>query len=436
MKKKLSPETQALHAGYDYSINQQARAVPIYATTSYVFRDIQEGADLYALKKPGFLYSRLGSPTVQVLEDRLAAYHGAASGGLCLASGSAANAMLLMSLGGPGKNIVSSPHLYGGTSTLLEHTLKRFGITTAFVDLNDLQALERAIDDETVAVFGEGVANPSGYIFDMRKVADLAHKNGLPMIIDNSAAPPPLLNPFEEGADLVTYSLTKLIGGHGTHLGGIVLEKGDFNWGGGDRFTNYLNAPDPAYAGLNFWETFGLPHYKEGKSQVVTTKIRLDLLRNFGPTLSPFGAHEFLQGLETLPLRARRQADSAALMASHLAGHPKVAWVNYSGLPQSPYYELAERYFSARPGAVFGIGLKGGFEAAVRFINNLELWSHLANILDARSLVIHAASTTHQQLSPEERRNCGVPDDLIRLSVGLEDTDDLIAALDQALEKV
>ncbi|MDL2259762.1 O-acetylhomoserine aminocarboxypropyltransferase/cysteine synthase [Deltaproteobacteria bacterium OttesenSCG-928-K17] len=435
MKKKYSPDTLALHAGYNCGDNLQSRAVPIYATTSYVFRDIQEGADLYALKKPGFLYSRLGSPTVAVLEDRLAEYHGA-SAGLAVASGSAANSMLLMSLAGPGKNIVSSPHLYGGTSTLMEHTLKRFGISTTFVDLNDLAALEAAIDDNTVAVWGEGVANPSGYIVDLEKVSAVAHKHGLPLIIDNSAAPPPMLNPFDYGADLVTYSLTKLIGGHGTHLGGLILEKGDFDWGATGRFTNYLNAPDPTYDGLNFWEAFGRPKYKEGQSQVVVLKIRLDLLRNFGPTLSPFGAHEFLLGLETLPLRARRQADNAKAVAEHLAAHPKVAWVNYSGLPESPRYELARKYFDGRPGAVFGIGLKGGFEAAVKFINGLELWSHLANILDARSLVIHPASTTHQQLSPEERLAGGVPDDLIRLSVGLEDLGDLISALDKALAGV
>jgi len=435
MKSKYRPDTEALHAGYDCGLHQQSRAVPIYATTSYVFRDIQEGADLYSLKKPGYLYSRLGSPTVNVLEERLAAYHGV-SAGLAVASGSAANSMLLMSLASPGRNIVSSPHLYGGTSTLLEHTLRRFGITTVFVDLNDEAALRAAIDDRTIAVFGEGVANPSGYILDLEKVAVVAHEFGLPLIIDNSAAPPPLLNPFQYGADLVTYSLTKLIGGHGTHLGGIVLEKGDFDWGQNQRFTNYLNSPDPTYNGLNFWESFGRPNYKNGCSQVVVTKIRLDLLRNFGPTLSPFGAHEFLLGLETLPLRARKQSENAKAVAEYLADHPKVAWVNYSGLPASPSYELAGKYFDGRPGAVFGMGLRGGFESAVRFINNLDLWSHLANILDARSLVIHAASTTHQQLKPEERQLAGVPDDLIRLSVGLEDVNDLIEALDRALVAV
>lgn len=435
MKAKYRPDTEALHAGYDCGLNQQSRAVPIYATTSYVFRDIQEGADLYALKKPGYLYSRLGSPTVNALEERLAAYHGVPAG-LAVASGSAANAMLFMSLAGPGKNIVSSPHLYGGTSTLLEHTLRRFGISTTFVDLNDQAALRASIDDQTIAVFGEGVANPSGYIVDIEKAAALAHEFGLPLIIDNSAAPPPMLNPFEYGADLVTYSLTKLIGGHGTHLGGIVLEKGDFDWGRDQRFTNYLNAPDPTYDGLNFWEAFGQPNYREGRSQVVTTKMRLDHLRNFGPTLSPFGAHEFLLGLETLPLRARRQAESAKAVAEYLNGHPKVAWVNYSGLSGSPSYDLAQKYFNGQPGAVFGVGLEGGYEAAVRFINNLDLWSHLANILDARSLVIHPASTTHQQLSPEERQRGGVPDDLIRMSVGLEDVQDLLEALDRGLAAV
>ena len=431
--KKYRPATLALHAGYDCNQNLQSRAVPIYVTTSYVFRDAQEGADLYALKKPGFLYSRLASPTVNVLEDRLAAYHGA-SAGLAVASGSAANSMLFLSLAGPGKHIVSSPELYGGTSTLLTHTLKRFGIDTTFVDLNDEKALRAAVTDDTVAVFGEGVANPSGHIVDLEKAAAVAHEYGLPFIVDNSAAPPPLLNPFDFGADLVTYSLTKLIGGHGTHLGGIVLEKGDFDWGQNDRFTNYLNAPDPTYEGMNFWKTFGLSHYREGRSQVVCTKMRLDLMRNFGPTLSPFGAHEFLLGLETLPLRARRQAENAKAVAEYLVKHPKVAWVRYSGLPDSPYYDLARKYFDGAPGAVFGFGLKGGFEAAARFIDKIELWSHLANILDARSLVIHAASTTHQQLSPEERLKAGVPDDLIRLSVGLEDLDDLLESLEKGLE--
>ena len=432
---KYRPATLALHAGYDCGRNLGSRAVPIYATTSYVFQNAQDGADLYALKKPGYMYSRLGSPTVNVLEERLSAYHGG-SAAVAFASGSAANAFLLLALAGPGKNIVASPHLYGGTSTLLEHTLKRFGVGAAFVDLNDEKALDAAINDDTAAVFGEGVANPSGYIVDLEKVAARAHARGLPLVIDNSASPPPLLNPFDFGADLLTYSLTKLIGGHGTHLGGLVIEKGDFNWGAGPRFTNYINAPDPAYNNLNFWETAGEPYYKEGRGTAVSARLRLDMLRNFGPVLSPFGAHEFLLGLETLSLRAPRQAENARLIAEHLLGHPKVAWVAYSGLPGSPYYDLARKYFQPGPGAVFGFGLKGGFEAAARFIDNVELLSHLANILDARTLVIHPASTTHQQLNPEERKKAGVPDDLIRLSAGLEDARDLLEAVDRGLEEV
>ena len=427
------PSTLALHAGYDYSKSLQSRAVPIYATTSYVFRDTQEGADLYALRKPGFIYSRLHSPTVEVLEERLAAYHGASSG-LAVASGSAANSFLLLSLGSPGSKIVASPHLYGGTGTLLEHTLKRLGYETEFVDLNDEAALRKAITKQTIAVFGETVANPSGYIVDIEKVAKIAHEHHIPLVLDNTASPPPLVNPFDFGADIVNYSLTKLVGGHGTHLGGVILEKGDFDWGANPHFKDYLNAPDAAYGGLNIWEALGKPNYKKGQSKVVTTKIRLDFLRNLGPVLSPFGAHEFLLGLETLPLRAQRHAESASLVAAHLAAHPKVTSVNYSGLPSSPYYPLSQKYFKdTGPGAVFGFGLKGGYEAAVKFIDKLELWSNLANILDARSLVIHAASTTHQQLTSEERLKAGVPDDLIRLSVGLEDVGDLIETLDKAI---
>lgn len=435
MPSKYRPATVALHAGYDYSLNRQSRAVPIYATTSYVFRSAQEGAELYALEKPGYLYSRLGSPTVGVLEDRLAAYHSAA-GALALASGSAANAFTFLSLSGAGRHIVASPWLYGGSSTLLEHSLKRHGLSCTFVNLNDQEALRQAIRPETICVFGEAVSNPGSQILDLEKVAAIAHSEGLPLIVDNSASPPPLLNPFDYGADVLTYSLTKLIGGHGTHLGGLVLEKGDFDWAASGRFDDYLNAPDPSYGGLNFWEKFGAPFLQEGKSQVLTSKMRLDALRNFGPVLSPFGAHEFLLGLETLPLRARRQAENAQAVARYLAAHPKVAWVNYSGLKESPHFELAEKYFGGLPGAVFGCGLKGGYEAAVKFIDKLELWSHLANILDARSLIIHPASTTHQQLSSLERLEAGVPDDLIRLSVGLEDISDLLEALERALAQL
>ena len=435
MEKKYSPDTLALHAGYDCSANAQSRAVPIYATTSYVFKDFADGADLFALKKPGFIYSRLANPTVSVLEDRLAAYHGAA-GALASSSGSSANFLTLLTLAGPGKKIISSPYLYGGTQTLLEHGLKRFGIQTIFVDLNDEKALRGAVDDSVACIFGEAVANPGGQIMDMEKVAAVAHEYGLPLVVDNSVAPPPLLNPFEYGADLVCYSLTKLIGGHGTHLGGVALEKGTFDWGATGRYTDYLNAPDPSYNGLNFWEKFGKPNLAAGQGVTVMAKMRLDLMRNLGPVLSPFGAHEFLLGLETLPLRARRQAQSAWEVATFLAAHPKVAQVEYSGLPDSPHYQLAQKYLAGQPGAVFGVRLKGGFDDAVRFINHLDLWSHLANILDARSLIIHPASTTHQQLSAEERRVAGVPDDFVRLSVGLEDSQDLIAALERGLAAV
>ena len=428
---KYKYETTALHAAYNPAENLGSRAVPIHPTTSYVFKDAQYAADLFTLKEPGYIYTRLGNPTLTVLEERLAAYHQAAAA-LSFSSGSAANAFLFMALANPGQNIVASPYLYGGTATLLTHTLPRLGINARFVDLSDRNALLSAIDDQTVAVFGEVVANPSGHIIDLEKVAAAAHDLGLPFIVDNTSTPPPIINPFDYGADLLTYSLTKMVAGHGTHLGGLIVEKGDFNWGSA-RFPN-INGPDPGYGNLNFWEKFGAPNYQAAKSQVICLKLRTGLMRDFGPTLSPFGAHEILLGLETLPLRAARHVENARLAAEYLAAHPKVAWVSYAGLAAAPQKNLVDKYFKGSgPGAVFGFGLKGGYDAAAAFIEKAGFFSHLANILDARTLIIHPASTTHQQLSSAERAAAGVPDDMLRLSVGLEHIDDIIAVFDQAL---
>ncbi|MDR2192216.1 MAG: aminotransferase class I/II-fold pyridoxal phosphate-dependent enzyme [Endomicrobium sp.] len=436
MANKYKQSTLALHAGYDYSKNLKSRAVPIYATTSFVFDSAQHGADLFSGKTEGFIYSRIHNPTTTVLEERLAAYHGA-SAAMAVASGCASNALLFLGLADSGKKIVSSPHLYGSTASFLRHNLKRIGIDTVFADVNDENALRLAIDKNTVMVYAESVGNPSGYIADIEKIAKVAHEYDIPLVIDNTVTPPPLLNPFDYGADILTYSLTKLIGGHGTHIGGMIIEKGDFNWGANPVFTNYINAADPAADGTNFWEVYGKPFYKEGKSAVLINKLRGDVLRGIGATLSPFGGHEFLKGLETLNLRALKQSENAKIIALHLSKHPKVSWVKYSGLPESPFYALSQKYFpKTGPGAVFSFGLKGGFESGVKFIDNLELWSNLANILDARSLVIHPASTTHSQLKGEALLAAGVTEDLVRLSAGLEDVEDLISAIDKSLEKI
>ncbi|MDR1942058.1 MAG: aminotransferase class I/II-fold pyridoxal phosphate-dependent enzyme [Endomicrobium sp.] len=430
-KKKLS--TLALHAGYDYSKSLKSRAVPIYATTSFVFDSAQNGADLFAGKAEGFIYSRIHNPTTTVLEERLSAYHGG-SAAMAVASGCASNALLFLGLADSGKKIVSSPHLYGSTFSFLSHNLKKFGVAVEFVDVNDEKALRAAIDKNTLMVYAESVGNPSGYILDIEKVSKISHGYNIPLVVDNTVTPPPLLNPFEYGADILTYSLTKLIGGHGTHIGGMIIEKGDFDWGANPVFTNYINAPDPTAEGTNFWEVYGKPFYKEGKSAVLINKLRGDVLRGIGATLSPFGGHEFLKGLETLNLRAIRQSESAKIIAEYLSKHHKIGWVHYSGLKDSPFYDLSQKYFpKTGPGAVFSFGLKGGYEAGVKFIDNLEVFSNLANILDARSLVIHPASTTHSQLKGKALLSAGVTEDLVRFSIGLEDVDDLIEAIDKAL---
>lgn len=429
--KQTALATLALHAGYDPAANHLARAVPIAATTSYVFEDADHAAGLFALARPGHIYGRLSNPTTAVLEDRLAAYHGAA-GALATASGASAVALTVLALCGPGQHFISSPDLYGGTQTLFAHTFKRLGLKAVFADLNNPGELRRALASNPRFIFTETMANPHGKIADLTAIAQAAKEAGLPLVVDNTATPPPLINPFDFGADILVYSLTKMVGGHGVHLGGAIIEKGDFDWSAGGRFPE-LDGPDASYQGLNFWEAFGRPGLAEGRGQALIVKIRAGLMRDIGPALSPFGAHEILLGLETLPLRALKHAQNARLVAEFLAARPEVSWVSYPGLPQSPEKPKADKYLPHGPGAVFGFGLKGGLEAGRRFINSLKLASHLANILDARTLIIHPASTTHRQLTPEEQRTAGVSQDLVRISVGLEDIEDIKADLDQAL---
>jgi O-acetylhomoserine (thiol)-lyase len=425
-------DTLAVHAGQIADPTTGARAVPIYQTTSYVFKDTQHAADLFALRAFGNIYTRLMNPTTDVLEKRLAALHGA-TGAVCTASGMAAIFYAIASITKAGQNIVSSTYLYGGTVTLFQHTLKRFGIEVRFVDSSDPRNVEKAIDANTRLVYSESIGNPKNNIDDFRAIADIAHKHGLPYIVDNTVSAPPLFNPFEHGADIVVCSLTKIIGGHGTSLGGVVIEKGDFDWKTGGRFPE-ITEPDPSYHGVNFWDAFGGHAKAVAPGLAYVLKIRTGLLRDTGAALSPFSAQQIILGVETLPLRARQHATNAQKVAEFLAAHPAVSWVNYPGLASHPDHARAKKYFPLGPGAILGFGIKGGLEAGKTFINSVKLASHLANVLDAKTLVIHPASTTHQQLTPEDQAKAGVTPDFIRVSVGIEDVSDIIADLDQALK--
>jgi O-acetylhomoserine (thiol)-lyase len=436
MGNKLKDATVALHSGYDYAKSLKSRAVPIYATTSFVFDNVADGVDLFAGKKEGFIYSRIHNPTSTALEQRLSDYHHA-SAAMAVASGAASNALLFLGLLSQGKNVIASPHLYGSTASFLKHNLPRYNINAKFLELNDEKALRAAIDKDTVMVFAESIGNPSGYIVDFDMVSKVCKDKKILFVLDNTVSPPPIFNPFDFGIDIATYSLTKLIGGHGTHVGGIIIEKGDFDYGANPVYENYINAPDPAADNANFWEVYGQPFYKEGKSAVLINKLRGDVLRGIGPSMSPFAAHEFLIGLETLQLRAKKHCENAIEVANYLKDHPKISWIAFSGLKDSPYYELSKKYFpQTGPGAIFSFGVKGGFDAAVKFIDNIKLWSNLANVLDARSLIIHPASTTHSQLKGDFLKAAGISEDLVRVSVGLEDVSDLIGALDDALKLI
>ena len=418
-------ETLAIHAGYDPDPTTKAVAVPIYQTSSFAFDDTQHGADLFDLKVAGNIYSRIMNPTNAVLEERVAALEGGV-GALAVASGMAAITYAIQTVAEAGDNIVSVAKLYGGTYNLLAHTLPRFGIQTRFAAHDDIAALEALIDERTKAVFCESIGNPAGNIVDLAALAEAAHRHGVPLIVDNTVATPILCRPFEHGADIVVHSLTKYIGGHGTSIGGIVVDSGKFPWADNKARFPQLNTPDPSYHGVTYTEAFG-PAAFIGRCRVVP-------LRNTGAALSPFNAFLILQGLETLALRMERHTENALKVAQYLQSHPQVAWVKYAGLADHPEHELAQRYFVGKPAAILSFGIQGGQEAGARFIDALQLVVRLVNIGDAKSLACHPASTTHRQLSDEELQKAGVPRDMVRLSIGIEHIDDILADLSQALE--
>ncbi len=418
-----SIETLALHAGQTPDPTTLSRAVPIYQTSSYVFRDSDHAANLFGLKEPGNIYTRLMNPTTGVLEERLAALDGGV-GALAVASGQAAITYAVLNIAKAGQNIVSTSYLYGGTYNLFHYTLPRLGIDVRFVDSSDPENVRRAIDQDTRLVYSESVGNPKNNVDDFEAIAAVAHEAGIPLIVDNTVTTPWLFKPLEHGADIVVYSLTKFIAGHGTSIGGAVVDGGTFAWDNG-RFPE-LTEPDPSYHGLKYWEALG--------SQAYIVKMRVTLLRDMGACISPFNAFQILQGLETLHVRMPRHVENARAVASWLENHPLVSWVNYPGLASHRDHANARRYLPKGEGAIIGFGIKGGVEAGRKFIDNVRLLSHLANIGDAKSLVIHPASTTHQQLSEEEQLASGVSPDFIRLSIGLEHIDDILADIGQALE--
>jgi O-acetylhomoserine (thiol)-lyase len=422
-EKKLGIGTKALHAGQVPDPTTNARAVPIYQTSSYVFDSSEHAANLFALKEMGNIYTRIMNPTTDVLEKRLAEMDGGV-GALAVASGSAAIFLAILNLAKAGDNIISSSFLYGGTYNLFHYTLARMGIEVRFVQIADPANVSAAIDKNTKAVFTETIGNPKNNVDDFQAIARIAHDNGLPFIVDNTVATPVLFRPIDYGADIVCYSMTKFIGGHGTSIGGAVVDSGRFDWSSG-RFPEFTT-PDPSYHGLVYHEALGNLAY--------ILKMRITLLRDLGPALSPFNSFLFLQGLETLHVRMPRHCENALKVAQFLETHPAVAWVNYPGLPSHPDFEQARKYLPKGQGAILGFGIRGGAEAGKKFIDSVELASHLANIGDAKTLVIHPATTTHQQLSEEEQRSAGVTPDFVRVSVGIEDIEDITADLDQALQ--
>lgn len=420
-------ETLAVHGGYRPDPTTRAVAVPIYQTVAYAFDDTQHGADLFDLKVQGNIYTRIMNPTTDVLEQRLAALEGGV-GALALASGQAAVTYAIQTIAEAGDNIVAASSLYGGTYNLFAHTLPQYGITTRFADPRDPASFAPLIDAHTKAIFAESVGNPLGNITDIAALADIAHGHGIPLIVDNTVPSPYLLRPFEHGADIVVHSLTKYLGGHGTSLGGAIVDSGRFPWADhADRFKR-LNEPDVSYHGVVYTEAFGPAAYI-GRARVVP-------LRNMGAAISPFNAFQILQGIETLALRIERISDNALKIAQHLARHERVEWVNYAGLPDHPDHPLVARYLSGRAPGLLTFGVKGGRAGGAKFQDALKLFTRLVNIGDTKSLATHPASTTHRQLSPAELAKAGVKEETVRLSIGIEHIDDLIADLDQALAQV
>lgn len=422
-KKAYQFDTLQIHAGQQVDPTTNSRAVPIYQTTSYVFNDPEHAANLFALKEFGNIYTRLMNPTTDVLEQRLAALEGGV-GALAVASGSAAITYAILNIAEAGDEIVAASTLYGGTYNLFAQTLPRLGIKTHFVKPDEPANFKAALTDKTKAVYIESIGNPGINLIDIEAIAQIAHDHGVPLIVDNTFGTPYLIRPIDHGADIVVHSATKFIGGHGTSIGGVIVDSGKFDWAASDKFPG-LTTPDPSYNGLIYTEALGPLAY--------IIKARVQLLRDTGAALSPFNAFLLLQGLETLSLRVRQHVANTRQIVDFLQNHPAVAWVNYPELEDSPYKPLAERYFPKGVGSIFTFGIKGGTENGIAFIKQLELFSLLANVADAKSLVIHPASTTHAQLTPEQQLSAGVRPELIRLSIGLEDAEDLIADLDQAL---
>ncbi|OLQ71146.1 O-acetylhomoserine aminocarboxypropyltransferase [Photobacterium proteolyticum] len=420
----MKDETLSIHYGYETDPTTKSVATPIYQTVAYEFDDAQHGADLFNLEVPGNIYTRIMNPTNDVLEQRMAALEGGIAG-LVVSAGSAAINYAILALAEAGDNIISTPQLYGGTYTLFAHMLPKQGIEVRFAKDDSPESLAELIDDNTKAVYCESIGNPAGNIVDIERIAELAHAQGVPVIVDNTVATPVLCKPIQFGADIVVHSLTKYVGGHGTTLGGVIVDSGKFPWTEHkDRFPVF-NQPEPSYHGVVYTEAFGDAAFI-GRARTVP-------LRNTGSALSPMNAFMLIQGLETLPLRMERHTENALKVAEFLKNHDKVSWVSYAGLPDSPYYPLAEKYMAGKPSAILSFGLKDGYEAGVRFYDSLKIFKRLVNIGDAKSLACHPASTTHRQLSEEEQRQAGVSPEMIRLSVGIEHIEDILADLEQAL---
>jgi len=422
IQRPLGFNTRALHAGYDPDVTTHARAVPIYQSTSFTFDDTEHAARLFGLQEFGNIYTRIMNPTTAVLEERVASLENGVAA-LALASGQAAQFLALTTIAAPGGHIVSASTLYGGTYTQFDCTMRRLGYDFTFVEPDDPENFRKAITPKTKALYGETISNPRSNVLDIEAIAKIAHEHGVPLVIDNTFATPYVTRPIEYGADVVVHSLTKFMGGHGNSIGGIIVDSGKFPWNNG-KFADFTE-PSRAYHGMKFWDTFGAISF--------IIKARVEGLRDIGPCVSPFNAFLFIQGIETLGMRMDRHLENTLAVSKYLERHAAVEWVKYASLASSPYNATAKKYAPKGAGAVFSFGVKGGYEAGKRFINRLKIFSHLANVGDARSLVIHPSSTTHQQLGAAEQAAAGVTPELVRLSIGLEDLDDLIWDLDQAL---